>query len=260
MADLWTEDRLEEVLRSAGRRLPAAASPGLADTVLARLADEPAPASASRLVAARRLIGRHFDRGFDWARGRVAWLVAVLIGLLLAVLLVVSPVGAAVAEWFGFHGVEVHRNDGPPPTGTPTVPPAGDDLSVADAAALVDFAPRVPAELGVPDEVAVSADRRLVSMSWGRNKSTVRLDQFDGEVEPAFWKSVADADFVTIGVTDGLWLPAPHEVALLDGKRKVTLPPRLAAQTLLWFEGGVTYRLEGAFTQAGAIAVAESLG
>ncbi|WP_109508938.1 hypothetical protein [Nocardioides speluncae] len=255
MADLWTDERLEEVLRDAGRRAPAPVPPGLAETVLARLADEPAPAVDGRWAAVRRLA----DRVLEWARGRIAWLVAVLVGLVTAVVLVVSPVGATVAEWFGFHGVEVHRDDGPPPTGTPTVPPAGDDLSLAEADALVDFAPRVPAELGDPDQVTVSADRKLLSMSWGTGSETVRLDQFDGEVEPRFWKSVSDADFVMVGPHDGLWLPTPHEVALLDGDREVLLPPRLAAQTLLWFEGGVTYRLEGPFTQATAITIAESL-
>lgn len=254
MAELWTDDQLEELLRGAGRRFPVADSSRLADGVLSRLADEPAPAPATRMTAARDRVGVVVG----WARGRTVWLVGLLVGLL-ATLLVVSPVGATVAEWFGFHGVVVERNDGPPPTGTPSVPPAGGDLSLTEAAALVDFAPRVPAELGDPDQVTVSADRKLLSMSWGRNKSTVRLDQFDGDVEPRFWKSVADSEFVTVGVADGLWLPTPHEVALLDGDRKVTLPPRLAAQTLLWIEGGTTYRLEGPFTQAAAIAIAESL-
>lgn len=254
MADLWTDDRLEDALRGAGSRLPAPDPGELVEAVLARLAGEPAPAPATRLTAARDRVGVVVG----WARGRAVWLVALVVGLL-ATVLVVSPVGATVAEWFGFHGVLVERDDGPPPTGTPTVPPAGDDLSVADAAALVDFAPRVPTELGDPDEVTVSADRQLVSMSWGRSESTVRLDQFDGDVEPRFWKSVADAEFVTVNAGDGLWLPTPHEVTLLDGDRKVTLPPRLAAQTLLWVEGGLTYRLEGPFTRAAAITVAESL-
>lgn len=256
MADLWTDDQLEDALRGAGRRLPAPDPGDLVEAVLARLTSEPAPAPAVGWTAVRGRV----DGLLGWVRGRIAWLVAALAGLLTVVLLVVSPVGAAVVEWFGFHGVVVERGDGPPPTGTPSVPPAGGDLSVAAAAALVDFAPRVPAELGDPDEVTVSADRLLVSMSWGRNKSTVRLDQFDGEVEPRFWKSVADSEFVTVGGGDGLWLPTPHEVALLDGDRKVTLPPRLAAQTLLWVEGGVTYRLEGPLTRVAAISIAESLG
>lgn len=253
MADLWTDHQLEDALRGAGRRLPVADPSRLADRVVSRLADEPAPAPAPRMTAARDRVGVVVG----WARGRTVWLAGLLVGLL-ATVLVVSPVGATVAEWFGFHGVVVERNDGPP-SGTPSVPPAGDDLSLTEAAALVDFAPRVPTELGDPDQVTVSADRKLLSMSWGRNESTVRLDQFDGDVEPRFWKSVADAEFVTVGGGDGLWLPTPHQVALLDGEREVMLPPRLAAQTLLWIEGGMTYRLEGPFTQAEAITVAESL-
>lgn len=254
MADLWTDRQLEEALRGAGSRLPAPDPDPLVETVLARLAGEPAPAPATGMTTVRDRIGG----AVGWARGRTIWLVGLLIGLL-ATVLVVSPVGATMAEWFGFHGVVVEQDDGPPPTGTPSVPPAGGDLSLTDAAALVDFAPRVPAELGDPDEVTVSADRRLLSMSWGTGRRTVRLDQFDGEIEPRFWKSVTDSRIVAVGTGDGIWLPTPHEVALLDGDRKVTLPPRLAAQTLLWFEGGVTYRLEGPLTQAAAISVAESL-
>ncbi len=56
-------------------------------------------------------------------------------------------------------------------------------MTVADAAELVAFTPLVPAELGEPDAVEVSADRVIVSMSWTTDEGPVRLDQFDGRLD-----------------------------------------------------------------------------
>jgi hypothetical protein len=119
----------------------------------------------------------------------------------------------------------------------------------------------VPEQLGRPDGVGVSSDNRVVSLTWGVGAETVRLDQFDGTVDPLFWKSSPDAEHVSVLDGDALWLPGPHEVTVVpDEGDRFTVQPRLAAQTLVWTRGGITLRLEGDLTRAEAVAIAESVG
>ena len=227
------EARLRELAVAVRVEVPA----DLEATVMARVND-PSPARPRRL---RRWIA----------------------GLFLALLgagAVASPVGASILDWFGFHGVNVVEGQ-PPVTEEPTVPaePAAVDLD--EAAELAGFTPLVPAALGTPDGVAVSADRRVVSLSWGSGADTVRLDEFRGTIDPQFWKTAQDASIVTIAVGDALWLPTAHHVEVVadDGTRQ-RLAPRLAAPTLVWTQGDLTLRLEGDHSFEAAVEIAESAG
>jgi len=240
-------DVLETTLRELAQDIRVETpEESLVARVMTRLADEPVPRRSRTAIAVA------------WARGSGRWVVALLAGLLVAGL-AVSPVGAAVSEWFGFHGVVVSERD--PGSGEPVVPSEPDALTLRDAGELVGFALRVPSVLGEPDGVTVSADRRLVSMSWATTGGTVRLDQFDGTIEPTFWKTSRDFEIVSVLDRDGLWFPTPHEVVVLPADGAVqTIAPRLAAQTLVWPRGGVTLRLEGSLTRAAAVDIAESAG
>ncbi len=237
----------------AGRIETAPPSAQLTEAILHRVASAPVPARSPFRVA--------IGRASDWLRARLRWVV----GLFLSLTLVgvgVSPVGAAVAEWFGFHGVVV-TTDPDAPTGSPEVPPADGELTVDQAAALAGFRPGVPGQLGAPDDISVSGDRRLVSMSWDAVTSganLIRLDQFNAQLSPLFWKATREVEQVRVGSHEGLWFPGPHEVVLLDesGKEEA-VPPRLAAQTLIWVDGARTLRLEGDLTQGEALEIAESL-
>ena len=194
----------------------------------------PAPAGPARWW---RLVG---DVASRW-RGRLVVVgVALLVGLLAT-----PPVRAAVADWFGFAGVIVQRGsvdaeDAPPP------PPADGGLTVAEAADLVDFVLQVPAELGEPDGVEVSADRAIVSMSWSTDDGPVRLDQLDGRLDFGIAKTSPGVRYARVGDTDALWFDRPHEVVVLDHEgRPRTETARLAGHTLIWPAGDVTLRLEG---------------
>ena len=184
------------------------------------------------------------------------WAAGLLLGLLGAGV-VVSPVGATLREWLGFHGVGVTSDD--PVTGTPTVPRAsGGTLDRAAAAA--GFTPLVPAELGPPEGVEVSDDGAVVSLSWQTPDGTVRLDQFEGGVEPLFWKSAPEASHVTVSGQAALWLPTAHRVTVIDGDGGIRhLPSRLAAPTLVWPSGDLTLRLEGDLSFEQATTIAESV-
>ena len=229
-------DALETRLRELARDLRVEVPADLESAVMARVVTQATPNRPRRL-------------------GR--WIAGLFLALLGAGA-VASPVGASILDWFGFHGVVVVE-DGSPSTEEPTVPAELTGLSLGRAAELAGFTPLVPAELGAPDGVAVSADRRLVSLSWGTGADTVRLDQFRGTIDPLFWKTVDTSSFVTIGVGQALWLPTPHEVSVLadDGTRQ-QLAPRPAGPTLVWPQGLLTLRLEGDHTLQRAIEIADS--
>lgn len=252
MTEAATE--VDHVLRAlAGQIETPAPPPQLTTAVMERVAREQVPGRSTRWIVASRVAG--------WLRMRLRWAVGLLI-VLLGSGLVISPVGAEVAEWFGFHGVVVSPEPSQP-TGSPDVPPAELGLTLDEAAALVDFHPYVPAQLGAPDAVEVSGDRRLLSMSWHAAEpgaGVIRLDQFDAELSPVFWKLAYETEPLRVGAHEGLWFPVPHEVVVLDesGGEEV-VPPRLAAQTLIWAEGDRTYRLEGDLALARAVEIAESV-
>lgn len=185
------------------------------------------------------------------------WAAGLLLGLLGAGV-VVSPVGATLREWLGFHGVGVTSDD--PVTGTPSVPAASGGTSLARAAAAAGFTPLVPAELGTPEGVEVSDDELVVSLSWTTEEGTVRLDQFEGGVEPLFWKTAPEASHVTVSGRAALWLPTAHRVSVVDGDGDIRhLPSRLAAPTLVWPSGDLTLRLEGDLSLEQATTIAESV-
>ena len=126
----------------------------------------------------------------------VAAVVAVVVGAL-----AVPPVRAAVGDLFGFGGVLVREEPGPAPSTAPPPPGATSDLSLAEAADLVPFRPAVPTALGDPDGVEVSADRRVLSLTWETDDGPVRLDQIGARLDYAFAKSATGVRFVTSPAT-----------------------------------------------------------
>lgn len=218
---------------------------GLVAAVMERVAAEPVPARPSV-----------WRRSGSWLRERWRRLVAVVAALVVVGALT-PPVRASVAELFGFSGVIVSSRPGPGPSTASPPPPAG-SLTLEQARRLVRFTPLLPSELGPPSGVEVSADRRLLSLSWTvRGTGVVRIDEFDGGLVPYFWKSVYDdAKRVTVADRDGLWLATPHDVVVVGGDgRARSLPPRVAGPTLVFELGGTTVRLEGATTLAEALAI-----
>lgn len=236
---------LDQELRALGRAVPGPSDDrldALVGAVLVRVADEPVP------------VARRGVRG--WLRDRWRALVAGLTGVVV-VLALTPPVRAAVADFFGFAGVVVHTTPaGAGPTGPVGPAPSATGTDLASARAMVGFPVAVPGELGEPDGVEVSGDRRLVAMSWGG----VRLDQFDGALPPGFAKRAGDVDWVMVRGEQALWFPGPHEVLVMnsDGSER-TETARTSGRTLIWQLGAVTMRLEGDLDLARALTIAESV-
>ncbi len=253
-ADTRHETLVAELV-GLGRDLPLpSAGTELAAAVLERLAEEPAtapphPMPTAALVRAGRAVARHRRR------------TAVAVVALLLSLLAAPPVRAAVADWFGFAGVRVERRDGPVTTSARPPPTVSAGTTLDVAARQVGFTPAVPLALGAPQGVAVSADRRLLSLTWsGGPDGTVRLDQFDAGLDFTFAKSAPGVEFVTVAGEFALWFDEPHEVVVLnrDGSRRRE-SARLAGHTLIWVRNGTTLRLEGDLSQRRALAIAGSV-
>ena len=198
---------------------------------------------------------------------RRRWLVAA--ALLLAVVIVVVPqsraaVAHAVTGVLRFAGVEVHK-------GRPHVQPAPSPLpstrssGLDEARRVARFPITVPARLGVPDQVlladfASDGAPRVVSLLY--HNGSIRLDEFDGDLDPGFIKTQSgpDTEWTDIKGNSALWLPHPHAVVYVDraGVRHEETA-RLAGTTLIWSDGRVSYRLEGVPAMPEAVEIAASL-
>jgi hypothetical protein len=253
---------LANELRALGGWLDTPEPPEVRAAVRSRLGAANGPrvrrARARRWIATRR----------RWITARPRW-IAVAVALLLAVAIAVLPPGrAAVAHavtgLLRFAGVEVHRGKravAPTPSSLPSTRSAALD----EARAKARFPVGVPARLGVPDEVlladpAPDGAPRVVSLIY--RGGAVRLDEFDGRLEPGFEKSAAgpDTEWLVLAGQPALWFPARHGLVYIDrqGVRHGETA-RLAAATLIWTDGAVSYRLEGASGPEEALAIAASI-
>lgn len=245
------DELLAAELRELGRRLDVPEAPDLRVAVRARLTTQPA--------AVR-------DRAAIRGRGR-RWLVA-LVAAVVCGAVAVTPARATVVDAVGgllrFAGIEVRPQ--PEPTALPATPsplPLLRHIGLDEARRLARFPVRVPARLGVPEQVTVADPApdgapRVVSLSF--RDGAVRLDQFDGQLDPAFTKQAGGAEWVEVDGRSALWFPGPHPVTYQDrtGMERVETA-RLSGPTLVWMDDTVTFRLEGVSSRDEAVEIAASL-
>jgi hypothetical protein len=248
MAERRADLELVEELRELGSWLETPA-PDMAPAVRARLAQP--PAASTRFAAVPR-----------------RWLVAVAaVVVALAIALVPqsrAAVAHAVTGLLRFAGVEVRQGE-PSPAVSPSPLPSLRSAGLDEARRRAHFTVGVPARLGVPDDVQIADPApdgapRVVSLLY--RAGTVRLDEFDGRLDLAFMKTMAtnDSQWVDVRGVTGLWFPTPHGVTYVD-RLGVTHEEtsRMAGSTLVWNDGAVTYRLEGALSLEEATAIAVSV-
>jgi hypothetical protein len=243
---------LEEELRALGRTLiiePPADD--LAERVLARLQTaRPGPVK----------------RAWRWLVRSRRRLLAMIIAALIVGLGLTPPVRAAVLEWLRIGGVVIKTEPPPAVSPIPEPPPtSGPRMSVDEARRLVDFTVGVPTELGTPDYVTVSSDRRVVSMRWGSGPFGLYLDQFDGQLSwvhvKRYWEDVTPT---MVNGQEAVWLAKPHPISYIDrnGQERAE-SARISGPSLVWQRmagsTGVTMRLEGASDLERAVAIAASV-
>ncbi len=154
----------------------------------------------------------------------------------------------------------------------------GQPLSLAEARARVAFPLLTPAlpELGPPDEVylAVPPIDGQVSLVWRARADFppaaetgvgLLLTEFRGRLEPQYWQKTLGPntriEYPTVNGATGFWIAGgPHQFSYTDASGQIRWETtRLAGNVLLWEQGGVTFRLEGARTEAEALRVAATL-
>ncbi|WP_200210410.1 hypothetical protein [Micromonospora coerulea] len=237
-------DDLERELRDLAEWLETPDAPDVTDDVRARLA---APAR--------------------WRRRWRYYLAVALVAVLVAVL----PPGRAaladaVAGLLRFSGIIIDTSSAPvPPTGSPSPLPSQRPASLHEAQGMLRFPIRLPAKLGPPEQVLVAdvdgtGAYRVVTLLY--RGGALRLDAFDGRLDPVFQKQAAGPGVEWVQVDGGfaVWIGGPHALAYVDRAGTVHVETaRLAASTLIWEEAGVSYRLEGDLTKGEAIEIANSL-
>lgn len=233
------DDALDRELRALGRSLGTAIDD-----------DAPAPAAVATAVLDRLRTSPEPVPARGWARPRpaVRRRLAVVAVAVLVALGLTPPVRAAVGEWLGIGAVAVRPGPSQPSASPPPEATAG--LSLDTAAELTGLTPVVPPVLGSPDGVEVSADRRVLSLTWGAGAQTIRLDQVTDPLSPVYLKTAqlgTTARTLTVDGHDAWWFGTPHSLVLLtpDGSER-TESARVAGPTLVWVDDGVTFRLEGA--------------
>ena len=245
---------LEQELRELGRTLFVAPPPDdLAERVLVRV----------RTEGARK--GR-LSTWWDWLISSRRRLVAAIVAALLIGLVLTPPVRAAVVEWLRIGGVLI-KSAPPPadPSASREPVPTATGVSLERARDMVDFSIGVPDELGAPDHVSVSADRRVVSMEWGSGPDQIHLDQFDGTLSWVFVKRVwSQVTPTAVGGRDAAWIADAHEIVYTDrdGTER-RAEARISGPCLVWerLTGSdtVTLRLEGDLSSERAVMIAESV-
>ena len=204
----------------------------------------------------------------------------IVVILAIAAVLSVPATRDAVADLFGFAGVNVRTVPSAAPSPRPTVDAAldlGEPVTLDEANQQVSFPvalPRAPG-LGEPDAIYVKGERGLESVSVvyrptvgfpAAVDTTVGLlvSQYAGTATPYFDKLIDAGEPVTQVTVDGRWpglyFTSPHQI-LVRGPDGVVHEdrPRLAGPTLVWVRDGVTYRLEAAVDLEQALAVAGSI-
>ncbi|MGH2557617.1 MAG: hypothetical protein ACRDJH_01025 [Thermomicrobiales bacterium] len=265
---------LERALRRLGRHVAFPATPDLASSVRARIAQRPVdqPARVAWFTPRRALAAA-----------------AVLLLFLLAAALAVLP-GArdAVADLFGVRGITItiERDDEPTPIPipAPAVSPVGPDLSLGrevtltEARATAPFTIHVPdpTTYGEPDEIYLRTlpdGNIMVSLIYHPAPGLPEAEetgvgallmQFEAREDVNYimkgvFEGGGDARPTTVNDTDGWWVSGASRIVLLDDPSAACCPfDRPSANVLLWEEDGLTFRLESSLTQSGAIALAES--
>jgi hypothetical protein len=228
---------LESALRQLGREVAFPPTPDLASAIRGRL-----------------------ERPPRFWRRPVAIALAVVTVAAIAAVFAVPQSRSAILDWLGLQHVSVVRVEKLP------VVPANGGLDLGRRVTLDEAKRRAPWLLlpdGRPDSVWVdeSIPRGKVSLVWG-TPSHVRLllTELSGR---AYIEKIVDGDTqverVAIG-NGGAWFEGEHVVMFQDRDGRFhDTHARLARNTLVWQQEGVTLRLEGGLTRDEALRIARTV-
>jgi hypothetical protein len=193
-----------------------------------------------------------------------------LLALVVAALVLVPAAGAValpgarddVLEFLGLRDVKVQRQQAPPPNARPELE---DDLgrvvSMAEARRVAGFAPLVPAVLGRPDRVRVTAQR--ISLVY--DDPRIFLTEVRGGIDGGYLQKLLYGNTqvrrVRVSGHVGAFISGGEHgyLYVTPGGNVVEDRPLLAGPTLIWEQEGLVLRLEGRFGRKKALQMAESI-
>jgi hypothetical protein len=261
------EQELEATLADLGERLAYPHPTRLGDAVRARLR-EPRTERWWELLRSPRYA--------------FAPALATLAVIALALVIAVPDARAAASDFLRVRGIDIFRAPAiatPAGTAVPRATFAGTATSLDEARRRADFPVRAPTDprLGVPDEVyrgvsttgshdvitLVYTSRAGIPVSREAGVSALVVE-FRGRVDETLFGKVAAAgtriEDVTVNGGKGFWIEGePHLFFYRDEAGMIwseTL--RLAGNTLLWEQDGVTFRLEAQVPREEALRIAAS--
>ena len=208
----------------------------------------------------------------------LAPIAATLAVILVAAFLLTPDLAARAAEILGLPGAQIFRvNVTPKPsptTGAVVTFPGERAATLPDASRIAGFQIRAPAALGEPDEIYVETAPLRVTLVYRSRQGmpvtalpgvSALVVEFPGRFDQAVLGKGAGPDTkiesVSVSGGAGFWLSGqPHQTFYFDAKGNFQQESlRLAGNTLLWQQDGVTFRLEAQVTRDEAIRIASSL-
>jgi hypothetical protein len=255
------ERELERTLTDIGGRLDGPRR-DMWPSVRARIAERRAQPWWSRLA---------------FNRSTLAPVAATLAVILVAAFLLTPDLAARAAEILGLPGVQIYQTPHSP-TPRPTAPAptfAGQRVAnAAEASRIAGFTVQTPAALGEPSAIYVETAPVRVTIVYASVKGipvspqagvSAIVVQFRGTIETQIMAKVAGPGTtlksVPLGSGVAYYLAGqPHQFFFRDPAGNLqpeTL--RLAGNTLLWEDAGVTYRLEAEVSLEEAVRIASTL-
>lgn len=233
-------------------------APDLVASVMTRVEEERRDGTRAPVLRAPRWMGRTALAG-------VAALAVALLVLSLSL-----PARRAVADLLGIVGIEITFDDEAAGELGPDAPELQDadlgrEVSVADAAGVVDFEVRGPSAATAPARIyydpAIGDGGMLSTLFRPEGAPLHLITEFRADFEADYLKKIPSPGTivqpVAVDGVEGYWLSGrPHAFAYVDGTGFREETVRLAGNVLLWDRSGVVYRIEGPRTLADALEIA----
>jgi len=260
LASRYPTDELEATLVDLGRSLAYPRATAMALAVRARLRERQRPTPW-------------------WRRYPLAPALVTAVLLLMVVVLGSPGVRAAAQDFLRLRGIDIFPVPSVPSlTPRPSASPSsgfipGDRVALAEAQRRVHFTIRQPAELGTPDEVYVDSAERVTLVYRDRpgipqspaTGIAALVVEFRGTVDSTFFGKAIGPDTtltqVTVNGVTGYWLDgAPHFFFYrLENGTTLQETLRLAGNTLIWVQDGVTLRVEANVPKETAVRIASTM-
>lgn len=262
------EDTFEESLEQLARRFEYPPTPDIAAAIGPQTTDH-----GPRL--ANKTLGH--DHRLSPVIRRPAWAL-LLIALLAAATFAIPQTRAAVLSLFARVGaIDIFIDDAAPtqsPAPTNLPPTAtngavehslalfelGEPVALDEARRRVGFELALPNALDEPDEAYVHRGDfpPAVTLVWhDEDGAPLSLTAIGAEAFAMKMVVEEGVRWIEVGDHEAVWLEGPHRLQLLGYPEQEGL--LIESNVLIWAAGGVTYRLEGALSEADMVAIAESM-